>query len=92
MIGENIKKYRTARKIRYFVVWLLTLSILYISGQVIDVILDKFNGYISISGIILDIIAIILGDVVGYFLKVSNLIKPFFDKNILSFFPLYIYY
>jgi hypothetical protein len=78
---ENIKKYRTARKTRYFVVWLLTLSILYFSGQVIDVTLDTFNGYVSISGIILDIIAIIFGDAVGYFLKVSNLIELFFDKK-----------
>lgn len=78
---ENIKEYRTARKTRYFVVWLLTLSILYFSGQVIDVTLDTFNGYVSISGIILDIIAIIFGDAVGYFLKVSNLIELFLDKK-----------
>lgn len=78
---SNIKNYRRIRTVKYIIVWLFTLIVLYLSGYIIDLTLDTFNGYISISGVILDIIAVIIGDAVGYFLNVPNLIELFVDKK-----------
>ncbi len=60
---------------------MITILILYYSGIAIDYLMDGVNYFVRISSAILGIIAVILGDIVGYVLKVPNLIETFFDKQ-----------
>lgn len=79
---ENIvKKFRFCNKVNFVMTLILTILILYYSGIAIDYLMDGVNYFVRISSAILGIIAVILGDIVGYVLKVPNLIETFFDKQ-----------
>lgn len=80
-LQENIKNYRTVRIIGSFAILILTLLIIYSSGFMIDVMFNKFKVYVRILGFIFDIIAIILGDAIGYLLNIPNSFELFANKS-----------